>query len=66
MRERGHLDSLSAIALVKECSRPLETASRAALASKYAKLAKCSQDTALREILHLVERDILVRNPEGG
>ena len=34
--------------------------------SKYAKLAKCSQDTALRDILLLVERGILVRNPEGG
>ena len=34
--------------------------------SKYAKLAKCSQDTALRDILALVERGVLVRNPEGG
>jgi Fic family protein len=34
--------------------------------SKYAKLAKCSQDTALRDILRLVESGILVRNPEGG
>jgi Fic family protein len=34
--------------------------------TKYAKLAKCSQDTALRDILSLVERGILVRNPEGG
>jgi Fic family protein len=34
--------------------------------SKYAKIAKCSQDTALRDILPLVERGILVRNPEGG
>jgi Fic family protein len=34
--------------------------------SKYAKLAKCSQDTALRDILQLVERGLLVRNPEGG
>jgi Fic family protein len=34
--------------------------------SKYAKLTKCSQDTALRDILPLVERGILVRNPEGG
>lgn len=34
--------------------------------SKYAKLAKCSQDTALRDILPLVERGILVRGPEGG
>jgi Fic family protein len=34
--------------------------------SKYAKLAKCSQDTALRDILPLVKRGILVLNPEGG
>ncbi len=34
--------------------------------SKYAKLAKCSQDTALRDLLFLVGRGILVRNPEGG
>jgi Fic family protein len=34
--------------------------------SKYAKLAKCSQDTALRDILSLVEHEVLVRNPEGG
>jgi Fic family protein len=34
--------------------------------SKYAKLVKCSQDTALRDILALVEGGILVRNPEGG
>ena len=34
--------------------------------SKYAKLAKCSQDTALRDILPLVERGVLVRNREGG
>jgi Fic family protein len=34
--------------------------------SKYARLAKCSQDTALRDIQPLVERGVLVRNPEGG
>jgi Fic family protein len=34
--------------------------------SKYAQLAKCSHDTALRDILALVENEILVRNPEGG
>ena len=33
---------------------------------KWAKLAKCSHDTALRDIAALVERGILVRNPEGG
>lgn len=34
--------------------------------TKYAKLAKCSQDTALRDIALLVERGMLVRNPAGG
>jgi Fic family protein len=34
--------------------------------SKYAKLAKCSQDTALRDILYLVEHRILARNEQGG
>ena len=34
--------------------------------SKYAKLAKCSQDTAHRDILALVEHGVLVQNPEGG
>lgn len=34
--------------------------------SKYATLAKCSQDTALRDIAQLVERGLLVRGPEGG
>jgi Fic family protein len=36
------------------------------LTSKCGKLAKCSQDTALRDILALVGRGILVRNPAGG
>jgi Fic family protein len=34
--------------------------------SKWAELAKCSQDTALRDILGLVGRGVLVRNPAGG
>lgn len=34
--------------------------------SKWAKLSKCSQDTALRDILDLVNRGILVRDPKGG
>jgi Fic family protein len=34
--------------------------------SKWAMLAKCSQDTAARDIHGLVEKGILVRNPEGG
>jgi Fic family protein len=34
--------------------------------SKWAVLAKCSADTALRDILQLVDRGILIKNPEGG
>jgi Fic family protein len=34
--------------------------------SKYAKLAKCSQDTAYRDILLLTEHGVLERNPAGG
>jgi len=34
--------------------------------SKYAKLAKCSQDTALRDIRELLDRNILLPNPGGG
>ncbi len=34
--------------------------------TKWAKLAKCSQDTALRDIQPLVERGILAQSREGG
>jgi Fic family protein len=34
--------------------------------TKWAALAKCSQDTASRDILPLVERGILIRGPGGG
>jgi len=34
--------------------------------SKYAKLAKCSTDTALRDIQELLARGILIQNPGGG
>lgn len=34
--------------------------------SKWGRLAKCSQDTALRDILELVEKGILVKNSAGG
>jgi Fic family protein len=34
--------------------------------SKYAALAKCSQDTAHRDILDLIERRVMARNPKGG
>jgi Fic family protein len=34
--------------------------------SKWAKIAKCSQDTALRDILDLVEKGILTKDVAGG
>ncbi len=34
--------------------------------SKWAKLAKCSQDTALRDIGDLVKRGVLLKEPGGG
>lgn len=34
--------------------------------SKYAKLTRCSSDTALRDIRELLEHHILLRNPGGG
>lgn len=34
--------------------------------TKWAKIAKCSQDTAQRDIQNLIELGILVKNPQGG
>jgi Fic family protein len=34
--------------------------------SKWAKIAKCSQDTAYRDILDLIDKGVLVKNTEGG
>ncbi len=34
--------------------------------SKWAKITKCSQDTALRDIQDLLEKDILRKDPAGG
>jgi Fic family protein len=34
--------------------------------TKWAKLAKCSQDTALRDITDLVDRGALQKDPGGG
>jgi Fic family protein len=34
--------------------------------SKWARLARCSQDTAYRDILDLLARGILIKEPSGG
>jgi len=33
---------------------------------KWAKIGKCSHDTALRDIQDLIEKDVLVKNAAGG
>mgnify|MGYP000417147286 CR=1 FL=1 len=47
-------------------NRLMEGFQGALTTSKFARLAKCSTDTALRDIVTLVERGVLVRNPGGG
>lgn len=44
----------------------LEDFSGKLTSSKWAKMTKCSQDTALRDILDLVEKGILVKDSLGG
>lgn len=34
--------------------------------SKWAKITKCSQDTAYRDILDLIDQGVLIKNAEGG
>jgi Fic family protein len=34
--------------------------------TKWAKIGKCSQDTALRDIQDLIEKRILVKSEQGG
>lgn len=34
--------------------------------SRWARMSRCSHDTALRDITDLIDKGILARNPEGG
>jgi len=51
---------------VKVLNRLLDGFEGKLTTSKWAKLAKCSQDTAYRDTLDLVERGALRRDPAGG
>lgn len=51
---------------IKVLNRMLDGFEGNLTSSKWAKLAKCSQDTAYRDILDLVERSIFKKNPGGG
>ncbi|PPR23871.1 MAG: hypothetical protein CFH39_00351 [Alphaproteobacteria bacterium MarineAlpha10_Bin2] len=51
---------------IKVINRMLQGFEGKLTSSKWAKLAKCSQDTAHRDILDLIERGVLEKNPGGG
>jgi len=51
---------------IKVLNRLLEGFDGKLTTSKWAKLTKCSQDTAYRDILDLVERGALRKDPGGG
>jgi Fic family protein len=48
------------------CNRLLDGFTGALSTSKYARLAKCSPDTALRDIEALLDAGLFIRNPGGG
>ena len=51
---------------IKVLNRILDGFEGKLTSSKWAKLAKCSQDTAYRDILNLMERGVLQKNPGRG
>ena len=51
---------------IKVLNRLLDGFEGKLTSSKWAKLAKCSQDTAYRDIVDLIERGALRRDPGGG
>ena len=51
---------------IKVLNRVLDGLEGKLTSSKWAKLAKCSQDTAYRDILDLIERGALEKDPGGG
>lgn len=51
---------------IKVLNRVLDGFAGKLTSSKWAKLAKCSQDTAARDINNLLERGVLKKNPGGG
>ncbi len=51
---------------IKVINRILDDFEGKLTSSKWASLAKCSQDTAYRDILDLMKRGVLKKNPGGG
>lgn len=63
---RAHADESFQERQRKVLNRLLDGFEGKLTSSKWARLAKCSQDTALRDILDLVRRGILVKDAAGG
>lgn len=51
---------------IKILNRMLDGFEGKLTSSKWAKMAKCSQDTAHRDIVDLIEKDALTKDPGGG
>lgn len=51
---------------IKVLNRMLDTMEGKMTTSKWARIAKCSQDTAHRDILSLIERGAIKKDPGGG
>ena len=70
LNKSQHWDSLKDVSLNerqrKIVNRMLDGFKGKLTSSKWAKITKCSQDTAYRDILDLINRGILKKNPEGG
>jgi len=70
LRKAGFWDSLAAVSINdrqnKLLNMLLDGFEGKLNSSKWAKLAKCSQDTAHRDITDLVERGILIKDSAGG
>lgn len=51
---------------IKVINRLLDGFEGKLTSSKWAKMTKCSQDTAYRDILDLIDKDVLKKDPAGG
>ena len=66
--QKGSLDITEWLVWFLECmlNRLLDNFEGKLTSSKWAKMTKCSQDTAARDIQNLIERGILIREDVGG
>jgi Fic family protein len=63
---RNHEKTLFSVRQKEMANRLLDGFEGKLNTSKWAKISNCSQDTAYRDILDLVEKGVLQKGPEGG